>query len=263
MIQEDLPGLPDLAGLSSHDLPGCGRGTSERNYPYFLGLYVKYIEPIADTFAYALLRDHSQAMVLIKFRSRSPSRVGTVEFSQSPAIRMSKSMSIWVTGSKTEEMARVGTVLWVTPSTEFDRYVLIGGPGQNTPPDRNCAVAMVLKVTGFPHTPAELAAFHWIDGKGSYLKLILGKQLLLMPKSVQGIWMQLAGWRIPDTKLRQDIASCLFMAADVVNRLFIIDESEQTQGDEGEEVPLTPRGKRAARGHSGRELRQNPGRARP
>ena len=30
----------------------------ERNYPYFLGLYVKYIEPIADTFAYALLRDH-------------------------------------------------------------------------------------------------------------------------------------------------------------------------------------------------------------
>ena len=95
------------------------------------------------------------------------------------------------------------------------------------------------------------------------LKLILGKQLLLMPKSVQGIWMQLAGWRIPDTKLRQDIASCLFMAADVVNRLFIIDESEQTQGDEGEEVPLTPRGKRAARGHRGRELRQNPGRARP
>ena len=68
---------------------------------------------------------------------------------------------------------------------------------------------------------------------------------------------------MPDTKLRQDIASCLFMAADVVNRPFIIDESEQTQADEGEEVTRTSRGKRAARGHRGRELRRNPGRARP
>jgi hypothetical protein len=75
--------------------------------------------------------------------------------------------------------------------------------------------------------------------------------------------MQLAGWRIPDTKLHQDIASCLFMAADVLNRLFVIDESEQAQADEGKEVLHTPRGKRAARGRRGRELRQNPGRVRP
>jgi len=51
--------------------------------------------------------------------------------------------------------------------------------------------------------------------------------------------------------------------ADVLNRLFINDESEQAQADESEEVSSTPRGKRAARGHRGRELRQNPGRARP
>jgi len=38
----------------------------ERNYPYFLGLYVKYIEPIADTFAYALLRNHFHLLVRIK-----------------------------------------------------------------------------------------------------------------------------------------------------------------------------------------------------
>jgi len=63
--------------------------------------------------------------------------------------------------------------------------------------------------------------------------------------------------------LRQDIASCLFIAADVVNRLFVIDPSQEEQEDESEEVPITPRGKRAARGHRGRELRQNPGRARP
>ena len=40
-----------------------------------------------------------------------------------------------------EEMSRAGTVLWVTPPTEFDRYVLIGDPGQNTPPDSNSGVA--------------------------------------------------------------------------------------------------------------------------
>jgi len=68
---------------------------------------------------------------------------------------------------------------------------------------------------------------------------------------------------MPDTKLRQDIASCLFMAADVLNRLFVIDEKEQAQADESEDVSFTPRGKRAARGHRSRELRQSPQRARP
>jgi len=38
----------------------------ERNYSYFLGLYVKYIEPIADTFAYVLLRNHFHLLVRIK-----------------------------------------------------------------------------------------------------------------------------------------------------------------------------------------------------
>ena len=217
-----------------------------------------------------------------------------------------------------EEAQRAGTVLWVTPPNEFDRYVLIGDPGQNTPPDRNSAVSMVLKVTGFPHVPGELAAFHWVDGRGSYwpfinqmdewykayrpiyaafdasgtqkgfdelvfaqrgmliegvqvntnkmrmvvaLKLILGKQKLLMPKGIQGIWMQLAAWQNPDTKLRQDIASCLFMTADVMNRLFVIDESEQ-QETEVEEVMGASQRKRAHRDHRGRVLRQNSGRVR-
>ena len=194
-------------------------------------------------------------------------------------------------GYYVEEAQRAGTVLWVTPPNEFDRYVLIGDPGQNTPPDRNSGVVVVLKVTGFPQVPAEVAAFHWVDGQGSYwpfinqmeewyrayrpiytafdasgtqkgfdelvfaqkgmlvegvqvntnkmrmvvaLKLILGKQKLLMPKEIQGIWMQLAGWRMPDTKLRQDIASCLFIAADVLNRLFIIDEEQEAEEDDSE-----------------------------
>ena len=147
-------------------------------------------------------------------------------------------------GYYVEEAQRAGTVLWVTPPNEFDRYVLIGDPGQTTPPDRNSGVVVVLKVTGFPQVPAEVAAFHWVDEQGSCwpfinqreewyrayrpiysafdasgtqkgfdelvfaqkgmlvegvqvntnkmrmvvaLKLILGKQKLLMPKEIQGI----------------------------------------------------------------------------
>jgi REP element-mobilizing transposase RayT len=38
----------------------------ERNYPYFLKLYAKHIEPIADTFAYCLMRNHFHLLVRIK-----------------------------------------------------------------------------------------------------------------------------------------------------------------------------------------------------
>ncbi len=37
-----------------------------RNYPYFLTLYAKHIEPIADTYAYCLLRNHFHLSVRIK-----------------------------------------------------------------------------------------------------------------------------------------------------------------------------------------------------
>lgn len=38
----------------------------ERNYRYFLKLYASYIEPIADTYAYCLLRNHFHLLVRIK-----------------------------------------------------------------------------------------------------------------------------------------------------------------------------------------------------
>ncbi len=38
----------------------------ERNYPYFLRLYANHIEPVADTFAYCLLRNHFHLLVRIK-----------------------------------------------------------------------------------------------------------------------------------------------------------------------------------------------------
>ncbi len=38
----------------------------ERNYEYFLKLYIKHIEPVAETFAYCLLRNHFHLLVRIK-----------------------------------------------------------------------------------------------------------------------------------------------------------------------------------------------------
>jgi putative transposase len=38
----------------------------ERNYTYFLNLHFKYIEPVAETFAYCLLRNHFHMLVRIK-----------------------------------------------------------------------------------------------------------------------------------------------------------------------------------------------------
>jgi REP element-mobilizing transposase RayT len=40
--------------------------TEERNYDYFLRLYDKYISPVAETYAYCLLRNHFHLMVKIK-----------------------------------------------------------------------------------------------------------------------------------------------------------------------------------------------------
>jgi REP element-mobilizing transposase RayT len=41
----------------------------ERNYQYFLDLYAKHIDPVAETFAYSLLKNHFH--MLIKVRSDS------------------------------------------------------------------------------------------------------------------------------------------------------------------------------------------------
>ncbi|MBM3128745.1 MAG: hypothetical protein FJ009_08995 [Chloroflexi bacterium] len=38
----------------------------ERNYAYFLNLYTKYIVPIAETYAYCLLRNHFHLLVRIR-----------------------------------------------------------------------------------------------------------------------------------------------------------------------------------------------------
>ena len=54
----------------------------ERNYRHFLNLYAKHISPVADTYAYCLLRNHFHLLVRIKdlesipepMRARKPSQ---------------------------------------------------------------------------------------------------------------------------------------------------------------------------------------------
>jgi putative transposase len=42
----------------------------ERNYSFFLKLYGKYITPVADTYAYCLLRNHFHVLLRIKREKR-------------------------------------------------------------------------------------------------------------------------------------------------------------------------------------------------
>jgi putative transposase len=55
----------------------------ERNYPYFLKLYAQHILPVADTYAYCLLRNHFHVLVRIK-----------TEEEQAQTLRVSKTLRV-------------------------------------------------------------------------------------------------------------------------------------------------------------------------
>jgi len=71
-----------------------------------------------------------------------------------------------------EEKRNCGTIKWWVPPQKDRLYIMAGDPGQANPPDRNSAVVMVFDVTEFPKSPATLAAFHWVEGYGSYWPFI-------------------------------------------------------------------------------------------
>jgi putative transposase len=64
------PALPLEPGKYYHIYNRGNNGENifieERNYAYFMNLYVKYIDPIAETFAYCLLRNHFHVGLRIK-----------------------------------------------------------------------------------------------------------------------------------------------------------------------------------------------------
>jgi REP element-mobilizing transposase RayT len=53
----------------------------ERNYYYFLELYNKFITPVADTFAYCLLRNHFHISVRIKSEAEIIETIKTLKVS--------------------------------------------------------------------------------------------------------------------------------------------------------------------------------------
>jgi putative transposase len=64
------PALPLEPGKYYHIYNRGNNGANifieERNYTYFMNLYARYIVPVADTFAYCLLRNHFHIGVRIK-----------------------------------------------------------------------------------------------------------------------------------------------------------------------------------------------------
>ena len=38
----------------------------ERNYPYFLSLFIKHVDPVVDTHAYCLMPNHFHLLVKVK-----------------------------------------------------------------------------------------------------------------------------------------------------------------------------------------------------
>jgi REP element-mobilizing transposase RayT len=50
----------------------------DRNYAHFLDLYLKYIDPVADTFAYCLMRNHFHLLVRIKSEEEIAATLGGV-----------------------------------------------------------------------------------------------------------------------------------------------------------------------------------------
>jgi REP element-mobilizing transposase RayT len=52
--------------IFNRGIAGTNIFLEERNYAYFLNLYAKHVEPVAETFAYCLLRNHFHIFVRIK-----------------------------------------------------------------------------------------------------------------------------------------------------------------------------------------------------
>ena len=66
-MQRTLPLEPGkYYHISNRGNNGANIFIEERNYTYFMNLYAKYIVPVADTFAYCLLRNHFHVGVRIR-----------------------------------------------------------------------------------------------------------------------------------------------------------------------------------------------------
>ncbi len=58
--------------IYNRGIDGCELFRERANYEYFLHLYDKHIQPIAETFAFVLMKNHFHLLVRIKDRSNLP-----------------------------------------------------------------------------------------------------------------------------------------------------------------------------------------------
>ena len=71
----------------------------ERNYAYFLGLYAKYVEPVAETFAYCLLKNHFHALVKVKSEEEIKTRrASSIEKIKDPSGQFSDFFNAYAKG---------------------------------------------------------------------------------------------------------------------------------------------------------------------
>jgi len=65
--------------IYNRGINGCNLFYDDENYEHFLHLYDKYISPVADTFAWVLMRNHFHLLVRIKTVEEIPFMVQTPE----------------------------------------------------------------------------------------------------------------------------------------------------------------------------------------
>jgi putative transposase len=65
----------------------------ERNYVYFLNLYVRHITPVAETFAYCLLRNHFHLLVRIRTQTDAVSETASVSVSETPSVSVTPTLA--------------------------------------------------------------------------------------------------------------------------------------------------------------------------
>ena len=71
--------------IYNRGIAGTNVFLEERNYDYFLGLSVKHIEPVAETFAYCLLRNHFHLLVRVKLKTSEVSETSEVSMAATRA----------------------------------------------------------------------------------------------------------------------------------------------------------------------------------
>ncbi len=71
--------------LYNRGIAGTNVFLEVRNYTYFLSLYARHVEPVAETFAYCLLRNHFHLLVRVKPQTSEVSETSEVSIAASRA----------------------------------------------------------------------------------------------------------------------------------------------------------------------------------